>query len=49
VLIISLISILYYFLVIKRTRKIRANELDENVEYGAMEDNKDKNDNIIND
>ena len=49
VLIISLISIFYYFLVIKKKRKIRANELDENIEYGAMEEDKEKDNNIIND
>ena len=45
VLIVSIISILYYFLVLKKSRRIRANELDDNTDYiihnGDKEENKD--------
>ena len=47
VLIVSIISILYYFLVIKKSRKIRANELDDNTDYIIKEDNKDDNNPLI--
>ena len=48
-LIISIVSLLYYFLIIKRKRKVRANELDESVVYESMGNDKEKNENIIND
>ena len=49
VLIISIVSLLYYFLVIKRQRRIRANELEENIDYETVGDDQEKNENIIND
>ena len=47
VLIASLISILYYFLVIKKTRRIRANELDEDVDYNSYNNDKEKENEFI--
>ena len=38
VLIISIISILYYFLVVKKSRRIRANELDDSTDYISQKD-----------
>ena len=46
ILIIILIGVLYYFLIIKRTRKKRANELEENIDYSPYSD-EDKNKKII--
>jgi len=49
VLIVSIISILYYFLVVKKSRRIRANELDDNTDYIIKDDNEeDKSKLIIN-
>lgn len=50
VLIVSIISILYYFLVLKKSRRIRANELDDNTDYIIHDGDKegDKNQFIIN-
>ena len=42
VLIASLISIFYYFLVIKKARRIRANELDDNIDYTPYNNDKEK-------
>jgi hypothetical protein len=48
VLIVSIISILYYFLVIKKSRRQRANELDEHIDYETKaEEEKDKLDKLI--
>ena len=47
VLIASLISILYYFLVIKKSRRIRANELDDNVDYTPYNNDKEKENEFI--
>ena len=47
VLIIAIASLLYYFLVYKKSRRIRANELDDETDYIAQEDKKEGKD-IIN-
>ena len=41
VLIIAIASLLYYFLVYKKSRRIRANELDDETDYIAQEDKKE--------
>ena len=47
VLITTIISFLYYFLVIKKSRRIRANELDDNIDYIAQEKNEEENNKFI--
>ena len=47
VLIIAIVSLLYYFLVYKKSRRIRANELDDDTDYIAQEDKKEEK-NMIN-
>lgn len=47
VLIVSLIAILYYFLVIKKTRRVRANELDDNTDYIPQKDFKEEDNQFI--
>ena len=47
VLITTIISFLYYFLVIKKSRRIRANELDDNTDYIAQEKNEEENNKFI--
>ena len=45
VLVVSVAAILYYFLVVKKSRKVRVYELEENVDYIAQKDKKEEEDN----